>query len=133
MNRLRNRLILVFGFATLAPLLVTAWISVSLLRLSLAPTGELDQVSKSLEKTGRELYQRARESLKTDATLGRVEARTVPSRDARSAGPLPFRSSSPAMKPITLPWLEPMEIGWITWYAMATMCGFTRLRCTASA
>jgi nitrogen fixation/metabolism regulation signal transduction histidine kinase len=72
MNRLRNRLIMVFGFATLAPLLVTAWVSVSLLELSLAPTGELDTVSKSLEKTGRELYQRARESLKTDATLGRL-------------------------------------------------------------
>jgi two-component system nitrogen regulation sensor histidine kinase NtrY len=72
MNRLRNRLILVFGFATLAPLLLTAWIWVSLLELSLAPTGELDQVSKSLEKTGRELYQRARESLKADAALGRV-------------------------------------------------------------
>jgi len=75
MNRLRNRLILVFGFATLAPLLVTAWISVSLLELSLAPTGKLDQVSKSLEKTGRELYQRARESLKTDAALGRLSPR----------------------------------------------------------
>jgi nitrogen fixation/metabolism regulation signal transduction histidine kinase len=72
MNRLRNRLILVFGFATLAPLLVTAWISISLLDLSLSPTRELDQVSKSLERTGKELYQRARESLKTDATLGRL-------------------------------------------------------------
>jgi len=72
MNRLRNRLILVFGFATLAPLLVTAWISISLLDLSLAPTRELDQVSKSLEKTGKELYQRARESVKTDAALGRL-------------------------------------------------------------
>ena len=72
MNRLRNRLILVFGFATLAPLLVTAWISISLLKLSLTPTRELDQVSKSLEKTGRELYQRARESLKTDVALGRI-------------------------------------------------------------
>src|SRR5580704_12701319 len=72
MNRLRNRLILVFGFATLAPLLVTAWIWVSLLELSLTPTKELDQVSKSLEKTGRELYQRARESLKADATLSRL-------------------------------------------------------------
>ena len=73
MNRLRNRLILVFALATLAPLLVTAWISVSLLEpVSLCSTRELDQVSKSLEKTGRELYQRARESLKTDATLGRL-------------------------------------------------------------
>src|SRR5690348_5752081 len=72
MNHLRNRLILVFGFATLAPLLVSAWISVSLLKLSLAPTGELDKVSKSLEKTGKELYQRARESLKADVALGRI-------------------------------------------------------------
>jgi two-component system nitrogen regulation sensor histidine kinase NtrY len=74
MNRLRNRLIVVFAVATLAPLLVTAWISVSLLEpsFSLASTEELDQVSKALEKTGRELYQRTRESLKQDAVLGRV-------------------------------------------------------------
>jgi len=74
MNRLRNRLIVVFALATLAPLLVTAWISVSLLEpsFSLAATGELDQVSKALEKTGRELYQRTRQSLKQDAELGRV-------------------------------------------------------------
>jgi nitrogen fixation/metabolism regulation signal transduction histidine kinase len=78
MNRLRNRLILVFGFATLAPLLITAWIWVSLLNLSLAPTKELDHVSKSLEKTGRELYQRARESLKTDAALGRLKPEQFP-------------------------------------------------------
>ena len=73
MNRLRNRLILVFGVATLAPLLVTAWISVSLLQLSLAPTAELDRVSKALRETGRELYQRARESLKSDAAAGRIQ------------------------------------------------------------
>ena len=98
MNRLRNRLILVFGFATLAPLLVTAWISVSLLELSLAPTGELDQVSKSLEKTGRELYQRARESLKTDATLGRVPPRqfTGPTRNSWPATVQEFFASDEA-------------------------------------
>jgi two-component system, NtrC family, nitrogen regulation sensor histidine kinase NtrY len=74
MNRLRNRLIVVFAVATLVPLLVTAWISVSLLEpsFSLASTKELDQVSKALEKTGRELYQRTRESLKQDAALGRI-------------------------------------------------------------
>ena len=74
MNRLRNRLIVVFALATLAPLLVTAWISVSLLEpsFSLAATDELDQVSKALEKTGRELYQRTRQGLKQDAELGRV-------------------------------------------------------------
>jgi len=74
MNRLRNRLILVFAVATIAPLLFTIWISLSLLNrsLSLASTRELDQVSQSLEKTGRELYQRARESLKDDANTGRA-------------------------------------------------------------
>src|SRR5258708_18906758 len=74
MNRLRNRLILIFAVATLAPLLVTAWVSVSLFdwSLSQASTKELDQVSKSLEKTGRELYQRACEALKQDAAAGRV-------------------------------------------------------------
>lgn len=90
MNRLRNRLIVVFGFATLAPLLVTAWISVSLLELSLAPLGELDQVSKSLEKTGRELYQRARESLKADAALGRVKPQEFP-RAERDRWPAPVQ------------------------------------------
>jgi two-component system nitrogen regulation sensor histidine kinase NtrY len=74
MNRLRNRLIVVFAVATLVPLLVTAWISVSLLEPSFsgASTKELDQISRSLEKTGRELYQRTRESLKQDAALGRI-------------------------------------------------------------
>src|SRR5260370_1814115 len=74
MNRLRNRLILIFAVATLAPLLVTAWVSVSLFdwSLSQASTKELDQVSKSLEKTGRELYQRACEALKQDVAAGRI-------------------------------------------------------------
>jgi two-component system nitrogen regulation sensor histidine kinase NtrY len=98
MNRLRNRLILVFGFATLAPLLITAWIWVSLLNLSLAPTKELDQVSKSLEKTGRELYQRARESLKMDATLGRLKAEQFPAatRDSWPVGVQEFYASDEA-------------------------------------
>ena len=64
MNRLRNRLILVFAVATLAPLLVTVWMSLSAARIAVfrwRPPDELDQVSQSLEKTGRELYQRARE------------------------------------------------------------------------
>jgi two-component system, NtrC family, nitrogen regulation sensor histidine kinase NtrY len=98
MNRLRNRLILVFGFATLAPLLITAWIWVSLLNLSLAPTKELDQVSKSLEKTGRELYQRARESLKTDAALERLKPEQFPAatRDNWPVGVQEFYASDEA-------------------------------------
>ncbi|HTR39422.1 MAG TPA: HAMP domain-containing protein [Bryobacteraceae bacterium] len=74
MNRLRNRLILVFVIATLAPLLVIGWLSVSLLRysLSLSSARQLDEVSQSLQKSGRELYQRARQSLEQDAAAGRV-------------------------------------------------------------
>lgn len=75
MNRLRNRLILVFVVATLAPLCLMGWISVHLLRysLSLSPTAELDQVSLSLGRTGQELYRRTCESLKQDANSGRVQ------------------------------------------------------------
>jgi nitrogen fixation/metabolism regulation signal transduction histidine kinase len=80
MNRLRNRLILIFAAATLVPLGVTAWISISLLdrSLSLASTKELDQVSQSLQKTGHELYQRACDSLKQDIALGRVAPERFP-------------------------------------------------------
>ena len=48
MNRLRNRLILVFIVATIVPLGLTLWITVSLLDLSLglAPLAELDAVSQ---------------------------------------------------------------------------------------
>jgi two-component system, NtrC family, nitrogen regulation sensor histidine kinase NtrY len=75
MNRLRNRLILVFVVATIAPLCLMGWISVRLLHysLSLSATPELDQVSQSLKSTGRELYRRACESLKQDAASGRVQ------------------------------------------------------------
>jgi len=73
-NRLRNRLIIVFLVATLAPLGVTVWVATSLIERSLgyASTEQLDAVSKSLEKTGRELYQRARSDLKTQALAGRA-------------------------------------------------------------
>ena len=36
MNRLRNRLILIYVVATMPPLLVTAWVALSLLQHSLA-------------------------------------------------------------------------------------------------
>jgi len=74
MTTLRSRLILVFVAATLAPLCLIGWLSVRLLHysLELSSTRELDQISRSLEKTGRELYRRTCESLKQDATMGRV-------------------------------------------------------------
>jgi len=77
MNRLRSRLIVVFLLATLVPLGLTLWTTVSLLNssLDLAPLTELDAVSKSLEKTGRVLYQQSRDALKQDALEGRIQPR----------------------------------------------------------
>ena len=74
MNRLRNRLIVVFLAATLVPLGATLWITTSLLERSLrySSTGQVDALSKALEKTGRELYQWRREALKSDALAGRL-------------------------------------------------------------
>jgi two-component system nitrogen regulation sensor histidine kinase NtrY len=102
MNRLRNRLILIFAVATLAPLLVTAWVSVSLFdwSLSQASTKELDQVSKSLEKTGRELYQRSCEALKQDAVAARISPqRFVPA--AHDQWPLAVQEFDASEEPET--------------------------------
>jgi nitrogen fixation/metabolism regulation signal transduction histidine kinase len=65
-------LIAIFLAATLAPLGATLWITTSLLQrsLSYASTDELDGISKSLEQTGREFYQRMREDLKRHAQSG---------------------------------------------------------------
>ena len=75
MTRLETRLLLLFLAATLAPLGVTLWITTTLLERSLehASTTELDAVSKSLERTGRELYQQSREALKREAVSGARE------------------------------------------------------------
>lgn len=64
---LRSRLILAFLAATLAPLAVTLWVTSSLLEHSLqySSTRELEEVTKSLELTGREFYQREREHLRS--------------------------------------------------------------------
>src|SRR5437764_5996817 len=77
MHLLRNKLILIFIVATFAPLLVTVGISVNLLKLSLSlsPTRELDEISKSLEQTGREVYQSARAALQQQAASGRAPDR----------------------------------------------------------
>lgn len=75
MNRLRNRLILIFLAATLAPLAATLWITAYLLEhsLSYATTGQLDQISQTLLQTGRQFYQHAREDLKHHAEAGDLE------------------------------------------------------------
>jgi two-component system nitrogen regulation sensor histidine kinase NtrY len=77
-NRLRNRLILVFLAATIVPLIVTVAIMTSLLErsLSYATIGELDRLSKSLEQIGREYYQQARQDLREDAREGKLQHQT---------------------------------------------------------
>jgi two-component system nitrogen regulation sensor histidine kinase NtrY len=76
-NRLRNRLILIFLAATLAPLAATVWITTSLLEQSVefSSTSELDTISKFLLKTGKEFYLRACDHLKQDAMAGLVPPR----------------------------------------------------------
>jgi nitrogen fixation/metabolism regulation signal transduction histidine kinase len=85
MNRLRNRLIAVFLAATLIPLGATLWITTSLLErsLSYSSADRLDELSKALEKTGRELYQRSRESLKNEALAGRLTPQRYAESDQR--------------------------------------------------
>ncbi len=77
MNRIRNRLIAVFLAATLAPLAATWWIATALLEhsVALSETDQLDQLSKTLERTGRALYQNVRDSTKEDAEAGRLAPR----------------------------------------------------------
>ena len=75
MNRLRNRLILAFVLATVLPLGLTLWTALNLLKQSLAPLNDLENVSQSLQATGRELYGQARESLRRDAAEHRIDAK----------------------------------------------------------
>jgi len=95
MTRLRNRLIAAFVASTLLPLAATVWITTSLLDRSLryATTGELDRLSRTLETTAKQFYQRERDALKQDALAGR-------------ATPARFGTASPAG------WPEPVRSFW---------------------
>ena len=83
---LRTRLALVFIAATLIPLGATVWLTTLLLNqsLRLSPVNQLSDLSRSLEKTGKEYYQQARAQLKADALAGRLAPISVP-HAARSA------------------------------------------------
>lgn len=74
MNRLRHRLIAAFFAATILPFAAATWIGASLLDRSLgyATTNDLDRLSRTLEATVRQFYQRERETLKQDAIAGRT-------------------------------------------------------------
>lgn len=73
-NSLRTRLLIVFLAATLGPLALTVWTSIQLLNYSLNLTGmrELDAMSRSFERVGREYYQRAKDWLKADVRAGNI-------------------------------------------------------------
>jgi two-component system nitrogen regulation sensor histidine kinase NtrY len=77
---LRTRLALVFIAATLIPLGATVWLTTLLLKqsLRLSPVDQLSELSRSLEKTGKEYYQQACDQLKADALAGRLAPITVP-------------------------------------------------------
>ncbi len=93
MNRLRNRLIAAFLASTLLPLCATVWITTSLLDRSLrySTTGELDRLSRTLETTAKQFYQRERDALRQDALAGRA----TPTRYAAATAsewPVPIQS-----------------------------------------
>ena len=77
---LRTRLIAAFLASTLLPLGATIWITTTLLDRSLqyATTGELDRLSRTLENTAKQFYQRERDALKQDALAGRAPATMYP-------------------------------------------------------
>ena len=95
MNRLRNRLVLIFLAATLAPLAATVWITTSLLEesMDMSSTTRLDTLSKSLKVTAQEFYQRASDDLRRDARSGTLAPRKYTTLD-RAAWPDEVRAFS---------------------------------------
>jgi signal transduction histidine kinase len=77
---LRTRLIAAFLASTLLPLGATVWITTTLLDRSLgyATTGELGRLSRTLESTAKQFYQRERDALKQDALTERTQPARYP-------------------------------------------------------
>jgi nitrogen fixation/metabolism regulation signal transduction histidine kinase len=99
-NRLRNRLILIFLAATLAPLAATIWFTTSMLDWSLtySTTDQVDLLSKSLGRTGREFYQRAKADLKRQALAGEVKPTVFAAAD-RASWPAPVKTFAIGSEP----------------------------------
>ena len=93
MRSLRSRLIVAYLLATVVPFAATVWVTMSLIDRSLgyATTQELDRVSKTLERSVRQFYQRERDTLRHDATAGRVP-RLAYERDAIATWPETVRA-----------------------------------------
>ncbi len=124
MNRLRNRLILIFLAATLAPLAATVWITTSLLEESVdtSSTTKLDPLSKSLKGTARGLYERASDDVKHKAAAGEIEPHKYLQRSERR-GRTRSRFSRADWRASA--WCAPARraTGWTTWCATATRSG----------
>ena len=100
MNRLRNRLILIFLAATLVPLAVTMWYTTSLLELtSFRHTADqVDTLSQSLRRTSRELYQRDSADLKAHASNGDIQPKKFAAA-AHESWPEPVRNFAESQEP----------------------------------
>ena len=72
MNRLRNKLVLLFLGATIVPVLVTVALTMALFNLSLTPARDLDGISRVIEQTSQSYYQQAQQNLKDAALSGTV-------------------------------------------------------------
>jgi len=92
-NRLRTRLVLIFLAATLAPLALTVWVTTSILEESVntAATVRLDSVSRLLNRTAREFYDRAKADLQRRAESGGLPPRRYTQID-RASWPEPVRA-----------------------------------------
>ena len=93
MNRLRTRLVLIFLAATLAPLALTVWVTTAVLEESVdtAATARLDVVSRLLNRTAREFYDRAKADLRRQASEGSLAPRRYTALD-RTAWPEEVRN-----------------------------------------
>ncbi len=80
---LRTRLIAAFLASTLLPLGATVWVTTTLIDRSLqyATTDELARLSRTLENTAKQFYQRERDALKQDALAGRARPALYSSAD----------------------------------------------------
>jgi len=73
LNRLRNKLVLLFLGATIVPVLVTVALTMVLFNLSLTPARDLDGISRAIEQTGKEYLQQAEKSLQNEALSGALQ------------------------------------------------------------
>lgn len=74
-NRLRNKLVLVFVAATIVPLAAILWMSSALMSSSLAflSNEDVTTLATALERVGREYYRLAGQRLKSDVEAGRLQ------------------------------------------------------------